>query len=29
MTPNEEGDDGSEEPGKGKVTYVGVDLSKG
>ncbi len=29
MTPDEEGNDGSEEPGEGEATYVGVDLSKG
>ncbi len=29
MTPNEEGDDGSEEPSEGKVMYMGVDSSEG
>ena len=29
MIPNEEGDDGSEEPGEGKATYVGIDSSEG
>jgi len=29
VTPNEEGNDGSEEPSEGEVMYMGVDLSKG
>ncbi len=29
VTPDDEGDDGSEEPSDGKVMYMGVDLSEG
>ncbi len=29
MTPNDEGDEGPEEPGEGKVTYVGVISKEG
>ncbi len=29
MTPNDEGDEGPEEPGEGEVTYVGVVLKEG
>ncbi len=29
MTPDDEGDEGPEEPGEGKVTYVGVISKEG